>query len=465
MILDPVFERLVTKSPVTVMVRGIMENVLSAKAIDRLFLSRARSGYSRKLLFSQMVDLMGMVVARIQPQVNAAFKANKEELRANIDCVYDKLQRIEPQVCAGLVEYAATALAEVIDAMPNGKLPSMFRGYHTKILDGKHLNGTQRRIKSLRKFSAVPLPGQLLVVLDTERMLACDVVPCEDAYTQERGLIENILPAVKPGELWIEDRNFCTTQFVFGVAERSAFFLVRYHKTNLFIEFQSPWKRIERLEDSTIEEGTWRIKDPARPTPTMTVRVIRIKLDKPTRFGETEIILVTNLPAHVTALEVASGYRHRWTLETAFGEISATLHAEINTMGYPKAALFGFSVALVIYNILSTVKAALRSAHGTNLIQEKLSAYYLANEVRTKWEGLDLALDESDWEEKFRGLTRIELSDWLVETAARVNLSLYPKSKRGPKKKVVRIPFGRHRHVSTARILAEHAKVKPKAPS
>ena len=61
---------------------------------------------------------------------------------------------------------------------------------------------------------------------------------------------------------------------------------------------------------------------------------------------------------------VADLYRKRWTLETAFQELEASLNGEINTLGYPKAALFAFCVALVAYNVLSAVKAALRSVHG-----------------------------------------------------------------------------------------------------
>ena len=52
-------------------------------------------------------------------------------------------------------------------------------------------------------------------------------------------------------------------------------------------------------------------------------------------------------------------------LKTAFEELEAPLNSEINTLGYPKAALFAFCLALVAYNVLSTVKAALRSIHGT----------------------------------------------------------------------------------------------------
>ncbi|MFC1642852.1 IS4/IS5 family transposase, partial [Myxococcota bacterium] len=59
------------------------------------------------------------------------------------------------------------------------------------------------------------------------------------------------------------------------------------------------------------------------------------------------------------------------------------LHDELATLGYPRAALFGFSVALVSYNILSTVQAALRAKFGPEKVQEEVSGYTIANEVRT----------------------------------------------------------------------------------
>ena len=39
-----------------------------------------------------------------------------------------------------------------------------------------------------------------------------------------------------------------------------------------------------------------------------------------------------------------------------FQVISDTFKCELNTLGYPKAALFVFCVAIVAFNILSTVK-------------------------------------------------------------------------------------------------------------
>ena len=47
----------------------------------------------------------------------------------------------------------------------------------------------------------------------------------------------------------------------------------------------------------------------------------------------------------------------RWTLEQAFNELTTHLRCELNTLGYPKAALFAFCVALMAYSVLAVVNA------------------------------------------------------------------------------------------------------------
>ena len=71
---------------------------------------------------------------------------------------------------------------------------------------------------------------------------------------------------------------------------------------------------------------------------------------------------------------MAELYRKRWSLETAFKHLEAYFHSEINTLGYPKAALFGFCLALVAYNVLAVVLAALRSVHGEETVDEEVSS-------------------------------------------------------------------------------------------
>ena len=66
-------------------------------------------------------------------------------------------------------------------------------------------------------------------------------------------------------------------------------------------------------------------------------------------------------------------------------------NCEIKTLSYPQAALFAFCVALVSYNILSVVLAALRSVHGMEKIEQEVSSYYLADEIRGTYRGMMIA--------------------------------------------------------------------------
>ena len=74
MILSDVFERFAQDSPLTVMARGLLENALNPTALDQLFEDVADQQYTKKLLFSSVVDLMSLVVCGIQPALNAAYK-------------------------------------------------------------------------------------------------------------------------------------------------------------------------------------------------------------------------------------------------------------------------------------------------------------------------------------------------------------------------------------------------------
>ena len=128
------------------------------------------------------------------------------------------------------------------------------------------------------------------------------------------------------------------------------------------------------------------------------LRRIRVKLDQATRDGEHVLYILTNLPLRkASAKRVARLYRKRWTLETAFQHLEAYFHSEINTLGYPKAALFGFCLALVAYNMLAVVMAALRSVHGTESIDQELSLYYVANDIAQTYHGMMIAIPEDEW--------------------------------------------------------------------
>jgi IS4 transposase len=451
MLLGEVFEQFAHEAPISVMVRATLENALNPRALDQLFEDTAPRQYTRTLLFSSVVDLMSTVVCRIRPSINAAYQKQASLLGVTRKAVYDKLDRLEPAIAAALVRHTASALEPVIAAM-GGDLPPWLPGYRIKIVDGNHLASTEHRLKELRTTGAGALPGHALVVLDPQVMLVTDVVPCEDGHAQERSLLDHILALVRPGDLWIEDRNFCTTGFVFGVVRRRASFVIRQHAGNLPWQFVGKRRSCGRIDTGRVFEQTIRVEH--EDGEVLFLRRVTVALDRPTRDGDTEIHILTDLPAKVArAKAIAELYRKRWTIETAFAELEATLRGEVETLGYPKAALFAFFVALVAYNLLSVVKAALRSVHGAKVVTEEVSGYYLADEVAGTYRGMMIAIPEDEWA-VFQDLSPVELGQVLQDLARRVRLSEYRKQPRGPKKpQPKRRIEGQQNHVSTAKLL------------
>jgi IS4 transposase len=451
MFLGEVFEQFARDAPVSVMVRATLENALNPLALDQLFEDTAQRQYTRTLLFSSIVDLMSTVVCRIRPSINAAYKKSASRLGVTRKAVYDKLDRLEPEVAAALVRHTATTLEPVIMAM-GGDLPPWLPGYRIKIVDGNHLASTEHRLKELRTTGAGALPGHALVVLDPQVMLVIDVIPCEDGHAQERSLLDRLLGLVRPRDLWIEDRNFCTTGFVFGVVRRRASFVIRQHAGNLPWQFVGKRRSCGRIDTGRVFEQTIRVEH--EDGEALYLRRITVELDRPTRDGDAEIHILTDLSARVArAKTIAELYRKRWTIETAFAELEATLRGEVETLGYPKAALFAFCVALMAYNLLSVVKAALRSVHGAKVVTEEVSGYYLADEVAGTYRGMMIAIPEDEWA-VFQDLSPVELGQVLQDLARRVRLSEYRKQPRGPKKpQPKRRIEGQQNHVSTAKLL------------
>ncbi len=159
MILSEVFERFVEDSPVSVMAHAVLENALAPAAVDALFEDVAERQYTRDLLFSDVVNLMAMVVCKIRPSINAAYKKHAETLGVTRKAVYNKINGVEPPIGAALVRHTAATLTPVIDAMA-GRRESWLPGHRIKILDGSHLPGTEHRLKPLRTERAGPCLGR-----------------------------------------------------------------------------------------------------------------------------------------------------------------------------------------------------------------------------------------------------------------------------------------------------------------
>lgn len=451
MLFDGVFERFLKDSPLSVMSRATIENALSASALDALFDRTAERGYTKALLFSTTVDLMTLVVGGKALHVQAAYRHLRDRVPVTLKCVYDKLQNIETGVSAGLVAHVSGRCAALIAELGGG-CQSLLPGYRVRILDGNHLAATQRRLGVTRGHTAGPLPGQSLVVLDPALMLVTDVVPCEDAHTQERALIDQIFPLVRPRDVWVADRNFCTVEFLCEVAGRGAYVVTRRHG-NLSVEPETGYGAEVGTDRGWVSERrVWVCRGGGR---VLRARQVRVRLKTPTEDGDSEVEILTNLPVAVPTKKVAETYLKRWTIEGAFHELTVALNCEVDTLGYPRAALFGFCVAVAAYNVLAVLKAALRAVHGERKVQEDVSGYYIALEWAMVYAGMMIALPASEWE-VFGRMSTQELAGYLRNWAGKVSLARIKKAPpRKPTKNKTRRVKDKSPHVSTARLLDE----------
>jgi hypothetical protein len=456
MVFGKLFEPFVAGSPVSVMFRGTLENVLAAERLDRIFENAASRQTCRELAFSTCAELLGAVVTRIRPSLNAAYLAHRQAIAVSVQAVYDKLAGIEPAVSEALVRETASDLAK-IQADMKASWPSPFPGLDVRIVDGNHLAGTQHRLKELRRIGDAALPGHTLAVLNPQRQLIEEVVVCEDGHANQKPLSARLLPRMQPRQCWIADRDFSTCDFMLGVVQRKAYFLVRQHGA-LQGELLGQRRRLGRIATGVVYEQPMRVTHSDGRS--MVVRRITVKLDEPTRDGDMEIHLLTNLPRRWKGRPIATAYLSRWQIEAAFQRLTQILRCELNTLGYPPAALFGFCLAVVMYNALNTVIAALRATHLPALKDcekagkpGRFSFYYLADEIAGVWRGMALVVPPQKWIAAFAGQSPRRMAQILLWLARRTSIDRFLATPYGKKTRKKRRPMTAQSHISTYRIL------------
>src|SRR5512144_1616082 len=340
--MDEILQTFLDKAPAAVIVGATIARTIGDSTLDDIFERHAGAQYTRDLTFSALSRLMTQVVFCTYPSVHAAYQQD-QEISVSIASVYNKLNGLETGVSQALAAETARSMDEILMALPDPP-DEPVKGLRLRTLDGNFLAGTDHRLACLRGCGAAALPGMALVV-----------------------------------------RNFCTDDYLGGIQARDASFLVRHHAgTKLHPLGQESRRR--HHPDGTISEQRVRVG-------ILECRCILIRLKQPLRDGTTEIRLLTNVPLkQLSARRAAELYRTRWRIETAFQELTVSLRCEINTLGYPKAALFGFALAVVSYNLLVLTRAALASGLGEEAGEEALSSYHMATQVAAVSEGMMIAV-------------------------------------------------------------------------
>lgn len=449
--MEQLVKRFATASPVTVMTRMLMQRAVSADVIDGVFASHRGRQYERELLFSSVVNVMSLVALGIQPSVHAAARS-LGDIGVSLQALYSKIAATSPDLVRALVRTTAMSIMEVRAGLPPVEKP-ILPGYRLRVIDGNHLPVSEKRIGLLRGFSGTALPGQAVVVYEPDTDSVLDVVLGEDAYESERVLFAKFVPEMRSGELYLADRLYGVWNVMLAIAKQGALFSIRARLDSVHMVPIGARKRIAKTARETVYEQQVSVRCGSE---TLSVRRIDIKLAKPTESGEDTVVLLSNAPTSLSADLLANLYLSRWTIENMFQRLQHAFRSEIASLGQPRAALFAFGTAIVAFNVLSALRYAIEAEQNLAAADIALSTFHLSNEVRTKWEGMMIAVEPREWEWLDK-LSAAEVIAKLRDLAKSVPAKRFARAKRtprAPKKPPEKLGSRvRSRHVSTGRVM------------
>ena len=460
MVLPAILDPFAKGAAPAVMIRLILDWIIPRTSIDPILEEVAEGQYNREFLLGHFVEVMADVVCGFCSSPRAAFLKRQFDRIASLSAFYRKLGRMEPAVPTAIVRQTAERARQLIVAA-GGLLPEPIPGYSARVLDGNVLAGTDHRIEELRSTRAATLPGKSLAIYEPISGLVLDIILEENAHAQERSLLDQVV--VELGQVWIMDRNFCVRTFLFRILRSEAFFLVRRHASCLPFEPIEPLRSVGRCDTGEIFEQPIWVDDPECEGRGYRLRRIVLQLDHPTREGEYEIVLITNLPDEIKASLCCQVYRGRWEIENHFQKLTDLLHCEIPTLGRPRAALFAFCISVVAGNALAVLKGNLRAVHGDEMVAE-LSTHALVEDLAKVYPGMMIAVPPAEWM-VLEGCSADQMAGLLNDLAIGVPIERMLRSRRGPKKprKTRESPGSKIHHVATKKLL-EASKSKGLPP-
>ena len=97
-----VLQKFINRSPVTVMVQGLLEQILNEEKLNIWFEANRGRQYTGELLFSTVVALMLEVVCQMRASVHVAYR-NTENITVSVASLYNKLNGMKTETSAILI--------------------------------------------------------------------------------------------------------------------------------------------------------------------------------------------------------------------------------------------------------------------------------------------------------------------------------------------------------------------------
>lgn len=378
---------------------------------------------------------------------NQSYKKHADELKVSLQSFYAKTRGVEPAVSEALVEHSATRAIEIQDALGMQQW-EVIPGYRCLTVDGNVLAKSDKKLGVLRDIKGAPLPGKVVARFDVQRQLFDKAYILLDGHAQESSCCNRIVSDLKSKDVLIADRHYCVVSFMEATSQANANFVIR-HRGRLPGVLLGKRTLIGKIDTGTVYGQPMRLTADENA---MVVRRVTVVLNEPTRDGDTEIHILTNLPIKISGLVITNAYRHRWEEETAFNVLQMTLTCELSSIGHPMAATFLFCMSVLAYNLRQTIFAGLFAVHPEEEVLE-VSHLQVSKNVSDYTPGMLVSIT-SDERKTLIPTTIKGIAALLKRIASMIQLCNFKKSTRGlKKKKPHRSRNVASKHVSTAKLL------------
>jgi hypothetical protein len=437
-------------SPLATMTRALLERSLPVEALDRLFEETAGDARERTATVGALTYLMLQVVSGSHKSAFAAWQADRESdeplVPISHQAMYDRFGTTPPIYSCSLVRKSYEATAPLVEPQASeGRRDWQGR---VRIVDGTMPEGSEHRLKVLRTCGPAGLPAKLVFVFDPARSLCVDAEASEDAYAGEARIAAPLFERAQAGEIYVADRGYDSLAIFAQLRSRGAHFVVRESKGGPTVVEQEELREVGRASTGVVFEQA---VDVGRAGKTLRLRRIVVRLDEPTRKGETEVRVLSDLPEEISATEIAELYRDRWGIEPQIERLKHLFKGEIESLGKPRAAIFVLCGAMVASNAAAAAEAAIAREH--DLPASFLSGHYLADEIAATVRVVDRLVDEATWRHVVEWPDETFVA-WIRSLARAIRPGAFRKHPRGPKRAPPPRTSGKKRHhFSTHRLI------------
>ena len=301
-----VFERFVEKAPFAVMTRALAQDFIGSE-LNRVFDGHREVQYDYMATFQAVAATVADVALNFSDNLNQAYKKHKDELNVTRQSFYAKTRGVEASVSEAIVKHSAERTIQLQDAL--GFVPwELLPGYRCLSIDGNVMAKSDKRLKVLHEVKGAPLPGKVVARFDLQRQVFDRAYPLLDGHAQESTCCDRIVGDLQAKDVLIADRHYCIVPFFAKIAEAGGFFVIRQHG-RLKGVLLGKRKYVGRTSTGEVYEQKMKL---SATDDAMIVRRITVELDEPTRDGDKEIHVLSNLPTDGDRVLLFHSQIRRW---------------------------------------------------------------------------------------------------------------------------------------------------------